>query len=384
MTGTSLDGIDAALVDIEGSSVEDLRWRLVHSQTVPYSPERRDAIHEAIVAGSAATICSLNAQMGEWLAEAVTEACAAADVDLADLDLIGSHGQTIWHVPPSAGSRGSTLQVGCPSTVAERTGASVVSDFRARDVAAGGHGAPLVPWVDAALFATEGQTRALQNIGGIGNVTRVPPKGSGEELLAFDTGPGNGLLDAAVSLATNGRLAFDRDGALAAQGRVDDELLDELLSHPYFGIKPPKSTGREMFGRPVVERLVEAVAPEGDGEWLDLLATLTELTARSIVDAYEKWLLPLGIDEVVVTGGGALNPTLMGRIRSLLDPIPLADCRRLGIGPTEKEALAFAVLAWAHVRGIPANAPAATGATGPRILGSFIPGRRGAAKEVIR
>ncbi len=382
MTGTSLDGIDAALVDIRGGSLEDLEWRLVQSRTQPYPPERREEIHAAILGGSAASICVLHAKMGEWLSEAVEGVCLAAGVRMEDVQLVGSHGQTIWHVPPSEGERGATLQIGCPATIAERTGIDVVSDFRSRDVAAGGQGAPLVPWVDQVLFAEPDRVRALQNIGGIGNVTRVPRRGSTEPLIAFDTGPGNALIDAIVSLATNGRLEYDRDGALAAQGRVDEELLSQLLAHPFFALAPPRSTGREAFGRPMVERLVEVVRPEGDREWLDLVATLTELTARSIASSYERWLIPQGVDEVVVTGGGAFNATLMARLASLLEPLPVLDCRNLGIGPSEKEALAFAVLAWAHVHRIPSNVPSATGAAGPRILGSFTPGCRGKVPEV--
>jgi anhydro-N-acetylmuramic acid kinase len=382
MTGTSFDGVDAALVEVAGGSVDDLRWRLLAAATVPFLPARREAIQAAILAGSPETLCALNADLGEWLAEAAAEVCRRGGVPLSRLDLVGSHGQTIWHTPPAAGRRGATLQVGCAATIAERIGVPVVSDFRSRDVAAGGHGAPLVPWVDQVLFAAPGRVRALQNIGGIGNVTRVPARGSGEETLAFDTGPGNALIDAAVALATGGRLTFDRDGVLAARGRVDQQLLEELMAHPFFAEAPPKSTGRETFGRPLVERLAQAVRPEGDEDWLDLVATLTELTARSIASAYERWLVPRGIDEIVVTGGGALNPTLVGRIRDLLRPLPVLECDLLGIRPTEKEALAFAILAWAHVRRIPANLPAATGAAGPRVLGSYTPGRDGTAEEV--
>jgi anhydro-N-acetylmuramic acid kinase len=193
-------------------------------------------------------------------------------------------------------------------------------------------------------------------------------------VFAFDTGPGNALIDAAVEIATAGRLTYDRDGALAAQGTVDEALLAELLAHPYFAQEPPKSSGREAFGRPFVERLVDAVRPEGDQDWLDLVATLTELTARSICGAYERWILPRGVEEVVLTGGGARNPTLVARIRALLDPLPVADSGTLGLGMDVKEALAFAVLAWAHMRRIPANVPEATGAKGPRVLGSLTPG----------
>jgi anhydro-N-acetylmuramic acid kinase len=178
-----------------------------------------------------------------------------------------------------------------------------------------------------------------------------------------------------VELATDGRQGFDRDAVLGRRGVVDDDLLAELLRHPYFAAPPPKSTGREEFGRPFVARLAEAVRPEGDQDWMDLIATLTELTARSIAAAYRRWLLPLGVDEAVVTGGGARNPLLMARLRELLQPLPLLDAASLGIEPDAKEAMAFALLAWAHLRGIPANVPEATGASGARVLGSFTPGR---------
>ncbi|HUE95504.1 MAG TPA: anhydro-N-acetylmuramic acid kinase [Longimicrobiaceae bacterium] len=376
MTGTSLDGIDAVLAEIGGDSVGSIEWRLLRSATTPYPEDHRDRIHGTIIRGDPEALCALHAEMGEWLATAALQVCEAAGIPIARVDVIGSHGQTIWHTPPAGTRRGSTFQIGCAATIAERTGVPVVSDFRSRDVAAGGHGAPLVPWVDRAIFALPDRIRALQNIGGIGNVTRVPPKGADEDLLAFDTGPGNGLIDGVVALATGGRLVFDRDGRLAEQGQVDEKVLADLLAHPYFDQDPPKTTGREMFGRPFVEKLVEAVAPEGDRDWLDLVATVTELTARSIADAYHRWLLPGGLDEVVVTGGGAHNPALMRRLQEMLRPIPVGDGAALGIGSTEKEALAFAVLAWAHVHGIPANVPSVTGATGPRVLGSFTPGAR--------
>jgi anhydro-N-acetylmuramic acid kinase len=374
MSGTSLDGVDAALVEIEGEGVEDVRFRLVHWLTAPFDEARREAIHGAILAGSAERLCGLHADLGEWLAEAATRVCEEAGVPRERVDAVGSHGQTVWHRPPSGERRGATLQLGDPATIAERTGIAVVSDFRTRDMAAGGQGAPLVPWVDRLLFSLPDRARALQNIGGIGNVTWVPPRGSAEPSLAFDTGPGNALMDTAVEIATGGRMTFDRDGKLAAQGEVDETLLAELLRHPYFAAEPPKSTGREEFGRPFVERLVAATAPEGDRDWLDLVATLTELTARSIADAYRRWIVPRGVEQVVLTGGGARNPTLVRRIRSLLDPLEVAGGEVLGVDPECKEAVAFAVLAWAHLRGIPANVPAATGAAGPRVLGSFTPG----------
>lgn len=376
MSGTSLDGVDAALVEVGGSSAGDVSVRTVRSLTVPYDEDQREAIHAAIGAGTAEALCALHADLGEWLAAAALRVCDEAGVPPHSVDAIGSHGQTVWHRPPAAGRRGATLQLGDAATIAERTGIAVVSDFRTRDVAAGGHGAPLVPWVDRLLFSAEGKSRALQNIGGIGNVTFLPPKGSGEPVFAFDTGPGNALIDAAVELATDGRATFDRDGRLAARGQPDPRVLADLLRHPYFAAQPPKSTGREEFGRPFVARLVEALRPEGDRDWLEIVATLTELTARSIADAYRRWLLPRGLGEVVVTGGGARNPTLVGRIRALLAPVPVLDGAALGMDPDAKEAVAFAVLAWAHLHGIAANVPAATGAAGPRVLGSFTPGAR--------
>lgn len=376
MSGTSLDGIDAALVEVEGESTDDVRIHLRGSLTLPYEPDRRERIHAAVVAGTAPALCALNADLGEWFADAAGQVAAQAGIPLSEIDVVGSHGQTVWHTPPTPGERGATLQLGDAATIAERTGCTVVADFRTRDMAAGGHGAPLVAWTDGVLFAHPERGRALQNIGGIGNVTLVPPRGSGEPVVAFDTGPGNALVDAAVEIATQGRLTFDRDGQLGGQGEVDAVLLDQLLAHPFFAEPPPRSTGREAFGRPFVQRLVEVTAPEGDQDWLDLIATLTEFTARSIADAYARWLPAGAVHEVVVTGGGARNPTLVGRIRALLHPVPLCDAAVLGIDPDAKEAVAFAMLAWAHMRRIPANVPTATGAAGPRVLGSCTPGAR--------
>ncbi len=290
------------------------------------------------------------------------------------VDLVGSHGQTIWHIPRAGEPHAATLQLGDPARIAEGTGLPVVSDFRARDIAAGGEGAPLVPWQDRVLFALPQGRRVLQNIGGIGNLTWVPPRGDPAPLLAFDTGPGNALIDAAVELATGGRETFDRDGVRAARGRVRPDILEELLVHPFFALEPPKSTGREVFGRPFVAALAERHGIAGDADWDDLIATLTALTARSIGDSIRRWVLARGVDEVVVSGGGARNPTLMARIRDELRPIPVFTGERLGVDPDAKEALAFAALAWAHVHGLAGNVPEATGASGPRVLGSFTPG----------
>ncbi|HUH14058.1 MAG TPA: anhydro-N-acetylmuramic acid kinase [Longimicrobiales bacterium] len=371
MSGTSLDGVDAALVRLDGDAPE---WRVEAFVAHPYPAERRERIHAAIQEGGAPELCRLHTALGEWFAEAALAACAAAGVAADAVDLIGSHGQTVWHEPPAPEWRGSTLQMGCPATIAERTGIPVVSDFRARDTAAGGEGAPLVPWVDRLLFSHPERRRVLQNIGGMANLTRVPRRGEDAPLLAFDTGPGIALVDAAVELATGGERVFDEDGRWAARGQVDEALLEELLAHPFLHRAPPKSTGRETFGRPMVARLAERFTGGGEPRWKDLVATLTELTARSIADAVRRWVLPEGADELIVTGGGARNPELVRRIATALDPLPVRTADALGLDPEAKEAVAFAVLGWAFVRERAGNVPEATGARGPRVLGSFTPG----------
>jgi anhydro-N-acetylmuramic acid kinase len=373
MSGTSLDGIDAALVRFDGPP-DAPQWELRAFVETPYSPGQRHAIHEGIVHGGAPSLCRLHAEIGEWLARAALRLCEESGVDPEEIAAIGSHGQTVWHEPPADGRRGATLQLGCPATIAERTGIAVVSDFRTRDVAAGGEGAPLVTWADRLLFAHPARSRVLQNIGGMANLTWVPPRGRDEPILSFDTGPGNALIDAAVELATNGERTFDAGGAWAAAGTTDAALLDELLAHPFMHRQPPKSTGREVFGRPYVQQLAARVKPDGWAGWATLISTLTDLTARSITDAITRWVLPRGVDEVIITGGGALNPVLVERIRRLLDVPVSADPDALGVKPEAKEALAFAGLAWAHLQGMPGNVPEATGAAGPRVLGSYTPG----------
>lgn len=377
MSGTSLDGVDAALVEFEGRDERELHWSVEAFVTVPYDQDQRDRIHAAIVDGSASALCKLNVDLGEWLAEAVLRVCETAGVAPHEIDLIGSHGQTIWHEPPTSARRGATLQLGDAATIAERTGVPVVSDFRARDMAAGGEGAPLVPWVDRLLFSLSDRRRILLNIGGMANLTWLPVRGESVPLQAFDTGPGNALIDAAVVLATGGREAYDRDGHWARRGRVRDPLLAELLAHPFFERKPPKSTGREVFGRPFVEALARRMRPETEQDWADLVATLTALTARTIADAIGRWVRPRPVDEVVVSGGGARNPVLVSMLQELLAPVPVRGGEVLGVDPDAKEAVAFAALAWAYANGIPGNVPEATGATGPRILGSYTPGVRG-------
>lgn len=373
MSGTSLDGIDAALVEVEAAG-DGVDWRLIAAETVPYSAARREEIHGVVSGAGVESATRLHARLGEWFAEAVVAVCRAGGVGVTELDLVGSHGQTVWHHPPEGGSRGATLQLGCPATIAERTGVAVVSDFRSRDMAAGGEGAPLVAWVDRLLFSTD-RPRVLQNIGGMANMTLVPPVGSGDDVVAFDSGPGNALIDAAVHLATGGAQPYDTDGEWARRGTVDEALLAELLAHPYFERPPPKSTGREMFGRAYVERLVERSPRSSPGAWADLIATLTALSARSIAGAIERWAAPGPGGEVVVTGGGGRNPALVEMLTAELAPLPVRADDVLGLPSDAKEAVAFAILAWAHVTGRTGNVPGVTGAAGPRLLGSLTPGR---------
>lgn len=377
MSGTSLDGVDAALVEFAEDSATTPEWTVRAFVMIPYTNEQRERIHRAITSGGAAEFCRLHADLGEWLASAALAVCDAAQVVPGEVDLIGSHGQTVWHEPPAGGRRGATLQLGCPATIAEVTGIPVVSDFRTRDMAAGGEGAPLVPWVDRLLFSVPRRRRILLNIGGMANLTWLPAEGESGPVLAFDTGPGNALIDVAVELATGGVAHYDRGGELAARGRVDDVVLNELLAHPYFERVPPKSTGRELFGAQFVQGVVARLGPVDEQGWADLVATLTALTARSIAGAIESWVADRGVDEVVVTGGGARNPELCRMLAEALAPVPLRPGEELGLDPDAKEAVAFAVLARAHLLGEPANLPEVTGAAGPRVLGSYTPGRRG-------
>jgi anhydro-N-acetylmuramic acid kinase len=388
MSGTSLDGVDVCLLDVQGDDPAEVHWTLRAFRSHPYSAADRALLRRAIEEGSAPLLCRVHGLLAEGMARVVLELLAGAGVAPGEVAAIGSHGQTVWHEPPRApGStgtnardqgapvdllqappgRGFTLQLGDPATLAERTGIAVVHDFRSRDVAAGGHGAPLVPWADRVLLSRPGRARVLQNLGGMANLAWIPPRGSAEPLLAFDTGPGVALLDAAVELATAGGRAYDVDGAMARQGRVDERLLERLLADPFFREPPPRSTGREHFG----PHLVAAAGPgTGDSRpgsetegWPDLLATLTALTARSVAEAIRTWVPPRPIDEVVLAGGGASNPALVEALVTLLDPIPvLTGADALGLDPDAKEAAAFALLAWAHLKGISGNVPEVTGA----------------------
>jgi anhydro-N-acetylmuramic acid kinase len=362
LSGTSADGTDAALCEITGAG-ESTDLHLLAFATVPFARPLRERIFGLGQANNA-ELADLDVLLGEAFAQAAVEVCRIAGVAMADVDLIGSHGQTAVHHPRSAGGLGATLQIGEAAVIAERTGRPVISDFRVRDVAAGGEGAPLVPLVDHILFRKAGQRRALQNIGGIANVTLVGHRLG--DLIAFDNGPGNMALDAVARAASDGREAFDVDGRRAARGQINGALLAELHQHPYLALPPPKSTGRELFGRDFVNPLLARFEARKD----DLLATLTRFSAEAIARSYRE-IFPAPPTEVYVSGGGALNLTLMHHLGDLLAPIPVATTDALGVDPKAKEAIAFAVLANETLFGHPGNVPRVTGAAGPRVLGKI-------------
>jgi anhydro-N-acetylmuramic acid kinase len=366
MSGTSLDGISAAAVRITDRDGGGADVQLIAFTETPYVPAQRERLARAMTGGTADEYCRLAFDLGAWFADATVQVIAEAGVTRDEIRAIGCHGQTLWHAPPH-----STWQFGESAVIAERLGIDVVSDFRVRDVAAGGQGAPLVPIADALLFSSPTAWRALQNIGGIGNVTVVPPNGDLTGVRAFDTGPGVAVIDAVVR-TLEPSLAFDVDGALAAAGTPVEPVVDALLLDPYFQAEPPKSTGRELFTPAYVEALIDRCRAAGGQATADIVATATLLTARSIADAYARFIVePVG--EVLVSGGGARNPTLMRMLASELHARGLPAPASLGAEADAKEAMAFALLAHLHVTGVAGNVATATGARGPRILGKLTP-----------
>lgn len=372
MSGTSADGIDAALIAV-GRRGAGLTARLEAFRHVAYaSPVRQRLLAAADGAAiGAAELAILGREVGERQAAAVSGLCRQARVSLGEIDLVGCHGHTLHHDP--SGDR-ATLQVGEAAIVAVRTGITTIADFRPADVAAGGEGAPLVSATHAWLFRHARRGRAIQNLGGVGNVTYLPPGSGLADVIAFDTGPGNMIIDAIVRRATRGQRWFDADGRAAARGRVDETLVRGWLRHPYFRRRPPKSTGRELFGSAYVDTMVaEARRRRVAGD--DLLATATALTAATCADAYRRFVLPRGpLGEVWVCGGGSANPTLLAMLRERLPGISVRVSDALGVPGRAVESMAFALLAAAAALGIPGNVPAATGAIRPLVIGKIVPG----------
>jgi anhydro-N-acetylmuramic acid kinase len=360
MSGTSLDGIDVAIVEVSGRQ----RVRVIGFQSTAYpAAVRRELLAVSNAATHTGVFSRLNFELGELYARAVNRAMRR----FGRVELIGCHGQTIFHE-----GRRDTLQIGEPAVIAERTGVPVVANFRARDIAAGGEGAPLVPYVDYLLFRHPKRTRTALNIGGIANITVIPAGAEPHDVVAFDTGPGNMAIDALVREHTRGKQNFDRGGKLAASGRVDKTLLDDLLSDAYYRRDPPKSTGREQYGKEFVERMKQSKLP-----MRDLIATATALTAATIAIGVRK--SSAANAELIVSGGGAHNPRVMAQLAAFLPNVALATTADFGIDIDAKEAVAFAMLAHETWRGRPGNLPSATGARRAVVLGSVTSGDAGEA-----
>jgi anhydro-N-acetylmuramic acid kinase len=318
MSGTSLDGISAAAVRFTPRDGGTIEPSLVGFVGIAYTPAQRAALLRALTSGTAQEYCRLGFDLGTWFADAAVAVLAEAGVSRSEVRAIGSHGQTAWHEAPH-----STWQIGESAVIAERLGIDVVSDFRVRDVAAGGQGAPLVPIADALLFSGN-DWRALQNIGGIGNVTIVPPNGQLDGVRAFDTGPGVAIIDGVTRTLVQGE-TFDRDGLMAARGSVIASVVDELLQHPYFASPPPKSTGRELFDRAYIDAFIDRCrSAHANCSTDDIIATATSLTARTIGDAYRRFM-PEPVTEVLASGGGAKNPTLFAMIEREVAPMTVRE-----------------------------------------------------------
>ncbi|HEY9877443.1 MAG TPA: anhydro-N-acetylmuramic acid kinase [Leptolyngbyaceae cyanobacterium] len=370
MSGTSADGIDAALVELSGQGYF-LSCSFQGGLTWPYPEDVRSHILAA-AAGHPLSIAQL-ANLEDAIAQSFAQAAEELQAQLGKADLVASHGQTVFHRPPQDDQLGYSLQLGRGEVIAQLTGLPTISNFRQADLAAGGQGAPLVPPIDASLLSHPHHTRCVQNIGGIGNVAYLPAMAVGETLpdtvLGWDTGPGNTLIDIAVHTLSEGRLTYDHDGAWAAQGTSCLDLVHHWLDHPFFHLPPPKSTGRELFGWSYFEQCQQDAQQEGLSD-ADLLATLTELTAVSIVENYRRFLPSLP-DEVLVCGGGSRNPYLMSRLQAHLDPVPVRTTDTAGVPALYKEAIAFAVLGYWRWHQIPGNLPSVTGAKAACLLGEI-------------
>ena len=365
MSGTSLDGISAAAARFSAHGSDGFDVELLGYRSTPYKPAQRARLAASMTGSPPAEYCRLNFDLGEWLADAANAVISGLGDARDDVLAIASHGQTIWH---EAGH--STWQWGESAVIAERTGIDVVSDFRVRDVAAGGQGAPLVPIADALLFSSPTDWRALQNLGGIGNVTIVPPGGGVARVRAFDTGPGVAVIDGVTRLLRPD-LPYDVDGKLASAGKADEDIVAELLGDPYFSAPPPKSTGRELFSPAYINAFVDRCRAKGARDE-DVVATAVALTAASIADAYRRFM-PEPVNEVLLSGGGAKNPALFAAIERSVAPVRVRTFDDVFFDGEAKEAVAFALLGYLFMQRKTGNIPAATGASGPRILGKLTP-----------
>lgn len=376
MSGTSADGVDAALVQVQGEGLST-RIHVVAHATYPYTPEIRQQILAASYPESSSVdlICHLNFALGTCFAEAALALAHTAGVRLDQIDLIGSHGQTIYHIPTASSSpirQASTLQIGEPCVIAELTGITTIADFRPRDMAAGGIGAPLSPYGHYVLFADAQRPKIVQNIGGIANAT-VLAGSDIRQILAFDTGPGNMVIDEAVQHFTAGQQHYDTDGQMADQGRTHQALLTELLQHPFIIDAPPKATGREVFGNAFFRQMLPRIDALGLTP-ADVVRTCTAFTVEAIALNYEHFIFPhWPITEVVVCGGGARNPVLMRLLKERLPSCAITTPEAYGYPNEALEAILFAILAHETLCGHPTNIPQTTGARRPVILGKIVP-----------
>lgn len=377
ISGTSVDGIDAVLVDIYGQDLE-IKIDLVAGTTYPYPKELRESILRVCL-GNSISMAQL-AQLDDAIACTFAEAANKIQIGHEKATLIGSHGQTIYHQPPQKiqekelipkSQIGYSLQIGRGAVIANLTGIKTISNFRVADLAAGGHGAPLVPRVDVALFGDPQIGSCIQNIGGIGNLAYIPARQDGylDKVCGWDTGPGNSLLDLAVEHLTDGANTYDENGAWAATGTPSQPLIEKWLRHEYFHLAPPKSTGKELFGKDYLHQCLQD-ASRYELSPADILATLTELTAASIVHSYRTFL-PQMPQRVLLCGGGSRNLYLKQRLQELLAPIPVLTTDEIGVSADFKEAIAFAVLAYWRESGVPGNLPKATGASQEVLLGEI-------------
>jgi anhydro-N-acetylmuramic acid kinase len=376
MSGTSHDGVSAAVVELNERSHPPARLIAFHS--FPYSAHFRKELLAASADKKvgAAAISTLNFALGRELGRAAIEIARRARIPLHDVAFIGSHGHTFFHRPPRRTHRGqiaSTMQLGDSAVIAADTGVPVVADFRAMDLALGGEGAPLAPLAHLGLFADSRRGRVVQNIGGIANATYLPPRArlGDPDLIAFDTGPGNGMIDALASRISGGRLRMDRDGRIAARGHVNAPMLAKLMQNPYFRRQPPKSTGREEFGPPLLDRIVADARRMKILDY-DLVATMTALTARSIADACNRFIFPRGpVAQLIVTGGGAQNPIMMRMIAAELPKVEVITAADVGVDGDALEAVAFAILGYQMLHRRQGNIPSVTGASAPAVLGKL-------------
>ena len=375
ISGTSADAIEAVCCQIDGAPPR-LELKVLMAQTTPIPAELQRRIHAAAtVEGSdVEAITLLDAELGEHFARAAIDLATEMGVGIEHIDLIGSAGQTIWHAVRDDGSVAGSLQIGNGARVAERTGATTVSDLRSRDIAAGGQGAPIVAYVDWLLSRHETAYRAVQNLGGIGNVAFLPPLADEATTpMAFDTGPANVLIDVLMAFITQGEQTYDKDGATAASGTVDEAWVRELLTHPYFELEPPKTTGRELFS-PAMGRALLARGRANGFYDADVVATVTAFSAESVADQYRRFL-PVPPDEVIAAGGGTRNPVFMARLAASLPDTRVLTYEDLGFASHTKEAMAVAVLAYETWHGRPGTLPAFTGVSHPVLMGAINPGR---------